>query len=633
MEYFKDLSVLLQKELAHDREQHESLLLERGVQERKSLGFSWYPIQIGGSELGRGDYLTVTIHKTNDMESAHKFRFGMPIALFSNHNAKEDRINGTIAFVNQHTMRIALRTDELPDWSRRGKLGVDLLFDENSYKEMNAALDQAATCAKDEKSGGLTRLLIGAEGLEKSNVEASFLDPMLNDSQNEAVRRILSGGPLSLLHGPPGTGKTTTLIKAIQALVNRDGKQLLIVAPSNTAVDLLTERLDSLGVQVVRIGSPVRVSEHLMELTLDFKSSSHPAHKEIKELSKQARAYADMAQKYKRNFGRAEREQRKALLQEARKIRTEIDRIQDYITEDLLDGAQVITATLVGANHSYIRDRRYETVVIDEAAQALEPACWIPILKADRLILAGDHCQLPPTVKSSQGQDNPLYRTLLEKLVKLYPETVSFLDTQYRMHQQIMDFSSVKFYDGQLKASGLVRDWTLVGDVNPVTFIDTAGAGFEESELDGAISNVEEARFVVNHLSDMLRQLSIGHVDGIRPAIGIISPYRGQVSLLKDNMKDCRVLDGLDIQVNTIDGFQGQEKDIIYISLVRSNEGQKIGFLSDVRRMNVAMTRAKKKLVIIGDSSTIGQHAFYNDFLDYIESIGAYHSVWEWDLS
>lgn len=632
MEYFKGLSTLLQDEMTHDRAQHDSLLLERGLQERKLLGFTWYPIHIGNSEIGRGDYLTVTMQKTNEMESAHKFRFGMPVALFSNHAPKEDRITGTIVFVNQHSMRVSFRTDELPDWSRRGKLGVDLMFDENSYKEMRLALEQAAKSVEDVKAGRLIRHLIGAELLEQPEFEVSFEDPMLNDSQNQAIRKMLSGSLLSLLHGPPGTGKTTTLIKAIQALVRRDGKQLLVVAPSNTAVDLLTERLDNLGVRVLRIGSPVRVSEHLVELTLDAQTSSHPVAKEIKDLAKQARVYTDMAQKYKRNFGRSEREQRKALLLEARKIRAEIDRIQDYISEDLLNKAQVITATLVGANQSYIRDRRYETVVIDEAAQALEPACWIPILKANKVILAGDHCQLPPTVKSSQRPDHPLYHTLLEKLVGLYPQAVSFLDTQYRMNHQIMEFPSSKLYEGRLKSAAEVQTWTLVGDAKPIVFIDTAGAGFEESELNGAISNRDEAVFLVKHLKGTIAQLSADYKEHKLPSIGIITPYRGQASLLKETINDHLEFANTDIQINTIDGYQGQEKDIIYISLVRSNAEQKIGFLSDIRRMNVALTRARKKLVVIGDSSTIGQHTFYNDFLAYIESIEAYQSVWEWDL-
>lgn len=632
MDYFKDLAALLQLELIHDRDQHELLLSERSTNERKVLGLSWYPIQIIDSELGRGDYLQVTFSKTNDFENGHKFRFGMPISLFSNHNPLENRIQGTITFVNQQQMRVSFRTEELPEWSRKGKLGIDLLFDENSYREMNAALQEAESRIHDPEKGKLIRKLIGLEPLTHTSDKNCFEDAMLNTSQNLAVSQILAEGDLNILHGPPGTGKTTTLVKAIAALVERTGSQLLIVAPSNTAVDVLTERLDHMGINVLRVGNPVRVSDSLLELTLDEKVGKHPAYREVKALEKQARAYTDMAHKYKRNFGRAEYEQRKALLNEARKIRKDIDRIQDYVIEDVLNTAQVIAATLVGANQSYVRDRHYQIVIVDEAAQALEPACWIPILKADRLILAGDHCQLPPTVKSADKESRSLFHTLFEKLVKLYPDTVSFLDTQYRMNHQIMDYPSAVMYDGKLKGGAPASEWTLLDDSSPLVFIDTAGAGFEELEQEGALSNREEAQFLLHHLTSLQEQLILSYGSAVLPTIGVITPYRGQATLLKDMVASGIPSQRIAVQVNTIDGFQGQEKDIIYISLVRSNANGQIGFLSDIRRMNVALTRARKKLVVIGDSSTIGQHSFYKGFLDYVESVGAYHSIWEWNL-
>lgn len=633
MDYFKNLAALLQQELAYDRQQHESLLVELGVNARKSLGVSWFPVQITNSELGRGDYLTITFNKTTDLENGHKFRFGMPVSLFSNHDPQKDRISGTIAFVNQHLMRVSFRTEELPEWSRRGKLGIDLLFDENSYREMNAALVEAESRVKDVSNGHLIRQLIGIESLNSRLKVPLFEYKSLNASQNRAVAQVLAQDVLTILHGPPGTGKTTTLVKAIYELIQRKGQQVLVVAPSNTAVDVLSERLDLAGLNVLRIGNPVKISDHLLGLTLDEKANKHQAYREVKALNKQARAYMDMAQKYKRNFGRAEYEQRKALLNEARKIRKEIDRVQDYVVEDILNKAQVITATLVGANNPHIRDRHYNTVIIDEAAQALEPACWIPILKADNLILAGDHCQLPPTVKSSQGQSNPLFHTLFEKLIQLYPETVSFLDTQYRMNEQIMAYPSSILYNSMLKADSLVSEWTLLGDSKPIIFIDTAGAGYEESEIEGAISNREEALFLTNHLSHLVSELSDKYNDETRPNIGVITPYRGQATLLKDLFSEQASLVDSQIQVNTIDGFQGQEKEIIYISLVRSNDSQNIGFLSDIRRMNVALTRAKKKLVVVGDSSTIGGYPFYKGFFTYVESIGGYYSVWEWGAS
>ena len=634
MNYFTELAALLDQEHAFDKAQHETLLLQRSMQERISLGVTWFPVAITDSELGRGDYLTLTINRTNHPDEGHRFRFGMPVSLFSNHNPQHDRLHGTVAFASRNVLRISLRVDELPAWSRDGRLGVDLLFDENSYSEMHRALDEASQMLTDPKRGTLVRQLLAESkpGENRSAATPVYQNERLNASQNLAIAHILSEPPLSILHGPPGTGKTTTLIYAVQALLKQRSQQLLLVAPSNTAVDLLTERLDAAGISVVRIGNPVKVSDHLQELTLDARVDNHATRKTIKSLEKQARAYTDMAHKYKRNFGKAEREQRKALFDEARKIRKEVDQLLDYIVQDVLTKAQVITATLVGAAHYTIRDRRYQTVIIDEAAQALEPACWIPILKADRVVLAGDHHQLPPTVKSSQQSTNGLYHTLFEKLVTQHPAHVSLLDVQYRMNTQIMGYPSRTFYADRLRAASAVADRTLPDDDRPVMFIDTAGAGFDETVVDHSTSNKEEASFLCNHLASLFANLRTPLTDPDFPSIGIITPYRAQSLLLRTLIEQDDRLHpyAKQLQVNTIDSFQGQEKDVIYISLTRSNPKQEIGFLADTRRMNVAMTRARKKLIVIGDSSTIGRHEFYHNLLDYIDSLGAYHSVWEW---
>ena len=634
MNYFDEQAALLQRERDYDREQHETLLMQRSIDERRGKGVTWFPITIGNSELGRGDYLTVTLHRTNRLEEGHQFRFGMPVSLFSNHAAADDRIDGIIAFVNRDTMRVAFRTDELPDWSRRGKLGVDLLFDENAYKEMQDALDRASALRNDKQQGHLVRQLIGEEAGMACTDTGHYEHEALNPSQVGAVSRMLGTDPLIILHGPPGTGKTTTLIHGVKALLENGSGQLLLVAPSNTAVDVLTERLDAAGISVVRIGNPVRVSDHLLDLTLDAQTEKHSAAKEMKHLQKQANAYSEMAQKYKRHFGKAEREQRKALRDEARKLRKEIDLIQDYMIADILNRVEVITATLVGANQYPIRDRRYETVIIDEAAQALEPACWIPILKANRIILAGDHCQLPPTVKSAQRADEGLYLTLFEKLLRRYPACVSLLTTQYRMHTEIMQYPSRALYDSQLQAAPAVANWTLPGDAEPIVFIDTAGAGFEESEEQGAIDNIEEAYFLRDHLRNFIQswEANAPHLDRDFPTIGVVAPYRRQATRLKELFEQDEEIHRYTdfIRISTIDSFQGQERELIYISLTRSNAEQRIGFLADVRRMNVAMTRAQKKLIVIGDSGTIAQHDFYKGFLAYVESIGRYHSIWEW---
>lgn len=637
MDYFESLRKLLNEEQTYDKQQHETLLFNSSLQERKEQGVTWSPIAITQSELGRGDYLTITVHKTNMLEEGHKFRFGMPVSLFSNHDASEDRVNGIIAYVGRDSMRISFRFDELPDWSRRGKLGVDLLFDENSYKEMHDALLQADKQRLDNVHGAFIRQLIGEASLPSPLEPIFYNNPALNDSQNAAIQQVLSGNPLTILHGPPGTGKTTTLVQAVKALLKQDNKQILLVAPSNTAVDLLTERLHQQGVAVVRIGNPVKIASQLQELTLDAKVEAHQSNREVKTLVKQARAYLDMAHKYKRSFGKAERDQRKALMDEARKIRKEVDKIQDYMTEDVLEKASVITATLVGANNYAVRNRQYETVIIDEAAQALEPACWIPILKGERVVLAGDHCQLPPTVKATTKAQEGLYITLFEKLVNSYPSAVSLLDVQYRMNKLIMHYPSLALYQGALQADSSVADWILPQDEKPIIFIDTAGAGFEETLIDNGIYNAGEAFFLRQHVGELLQQLNPLYAEGDStfPTLGIVAPYRRQSAFLKEAFADDDTLKPYEkaLQIHTIDSFQGQETDIIYISLTRSNAQQQIGFLADIRRMNVAMTRAKKKLVIIGDSSTIGQHPFYKGLLDYVTALDTYHSVWEWDIS
>ncbi|QQD12237.1 AAA domain-containing protein [Sphingobacterium sp. UDSM-2020] len=634
MNYFDELKTLLNIEQDFDREQYETLLLKSSLNERKLKGVTWFPIQIKGEEMGRGDYLTITLSKTNNQEDEHRFRFGMPVALFSNHDPLVDRAEGLISFVNRDTMKIALRVDELPDWTRRGKLGVDLLFDENSYKEMHEALRKAKELRLDLNEGRLIREIIGEEELKGYKKEINYDNGTLNQSQNEAIVHILSENPISIIHGPPGTGKTTTLVKAVQALLKKENKQILIVAPSNTAVDVLTERLDAAGVLVTRIGNPVKISEHLQELALDAQVDQHPANKEVKLLKKKARAYTEMAQKYKRSFGRSEREQRKALFDEARKIGKEIGDIQDFIVADILDKAQVVTATLVGSNQYAVRNRVYQVVIIDEAAQALEPACWIPILKANKVVLAGDHCQLPPTVKSNAQMNIGLYHTLFEKLVKRYPEHVSLLNVQYRMNEKIMQYPSTALYDDHLIAGDHVQHWALKEDSEPVVFIDTAGAGFEEEQDGTATFNVGEARFVINHLKQSLVSFEQVYDESDFPAIAVITPYRRQATVLNELLVNDEQIAPFrhHIQINTIDSFQGQEKDIIYISLTRSNDQQAIGFLSDVRRMNVAMTRAKKKLIVVGDSATVGKHEFYDNFIKYVDTMQSYHSVWEWDL-
>lgn len=632
MDYFKKLLSLLQTEQDEDRQAYLKLTETSSTAERRAAGLTWYPIAIKGTEIGRGDYLSVEIERPSHQDLSHQFRFGASAALFSNHDPKTDRINGTVSYQGGNRLKLTLNTDELPDWSRNGKLGIDLLFDDNSYDEMQKALKIAAKLVDDNIEGHLTRVLIGqsAPGFVSETIHYPLQG--LNTSQQQAVKKIIEAQELAIVHGPPGTGKTTTLVQAIKALIKQNKQQVLVVAPSNTAVDLLSEKLSTEGLNVLRIGNPARVSEKLMSLTLDSRINAHADTKEIKKLKKQASEYKNMAHKYKRNFGKAERDQRKALFDAAHQLIKEVDKTEQFIAQDLISKAQIITATLVGANHYTIRDVKFHTVVIDEAGQALEPACWIPISKAKKVILAGDHLQLPPTIKSQQAAKDGLSTTLLEKCTALYPEAVTLLEEQYRMNEAIMGFSSKEFYDNRLKAHESVANRLLFqGDI-PLSFVDTAGCGFDEKQEVTSTANPEEAAFLFKHLHKLVNELT-GHYPAENfPTIAVISPYKEQIRILNQLLVDSpELLIYADkIAINTIDSFQGQERDVVYISLTRSNTQGEIGFLNDIRRMNVAMTRARKKLVMIGDSSTLASSAFYADMISYAEQLNGYQSAWDY---
>lgn len=632
MNYFKNLLELLKTERAEDRLQYEKLTETSSITDRRANGLAWYPVAIRGSEMSRGDYLTVELERTTHQEIPHQFRTGVPAVFFTNHDPKKDRVEGTINFQNGNRLKITLKTDELPEWSRDGKLGVELLFDDNSYDEMQNALKTANE--QYEKGNSLIKILVGEKEpsfITSLSSERGVGSAVLNLSQNEAVNKILTANELAIIHGPPGTGKTTTLVQAIRALVKQNNEKVLVVAPSNTAVDLLSEKLHNEGLNVLRVGNPARVSDELMNLTLDAKMANHDLLKETKRLKKQAQEYKNMAHKYKRSFGRAESEQRKALFAEAHKIMKEVGNTEQYIIDDVVSKTQVITATLVGANHYTVSNLNYKTVVIDEAGQALEPACWIPILKAEKVILAGDHCQLPPTIKSDEAARSGLLKTLLEKCVENHPEAVTLLDEQYRMNTEIMGYSSKVFYENRLKAHASVAKNRLFSGDSPLLFIDTAGCGFDE-KLEGTSStNPEEAALLFKHFRAFVEEIKSKFTKETFPTVAVISPYKQQIGILKEQLEHSPELKDIKdkIAINTIDSFQGQERDIVYISLVRSNDKGEIGFLNDIRRMNVAMTRARKKLVVVGDSATLAQHPFYGDFIEYAQQIDGYLSAWE----
>jgi len=631
MDYFEALLALLTLEKEEDLRAYTQQAGSTSITDRRAAGTAWYPVAIRGTEITRGDYLVVELERPSHREINHQLRSGALAVLFSNNDRWEDRLEGVIGYSSTDRLKITLKTDELPEWSHHGKLGVELLFDSNSYHEMQGALKKAS---REAGTNRLIQILTGASmPREDALGETSYIPLMsLNSEQNLAVQKILAAPELAIVHGPPGTGKTTTLVEAILAIIREDQRPVLAVAPSNAAVDLLTEKLDEKGLNVIRIGNPVRVSDHLAALTLDAKLAAHPAAKDLRDLKKRAAEFRSMANRYKRNFGRAEQDQRSALFAEVRQLLKEADRQEDYILDALLGKAQVITATLLGANYSVIRSLDFHTVVIDEAAQALEPACWIPILKARKLILAGDPYQLAPTIKSLEAARKGLPKTLMEKNLILHPGSVILLEEQYRMNEAIMAYPSAVFYLGRLRANGAVKEHVLFSGDTPFLFIDTAGCSFTERSEGTSTVNEDEALFLLTRLDEFLGELGqiVHGSETIFPSIAVISPYKEQINLLLKNLPDFLTLvkHRDKIAVNTIDSFQGQERDIVYISLVRSNNKQELGFLSDIRRTNVAMTRARKKLVMIGDSSTLAANPFYAGLIRYAEKRNAWQSAW-----
>lgn len=629
---------LLSVEKDEDYKQYVAQFERCSIVERRKNGVTWYPIRIVSEELGPADYLIVEIERTQGMNELHQFGGGKNIELFSNsgENGSESwKVQGTIKQVWANKMRISFQTDELPGWTERGKLGMNLLFDENSYREMIIALQKVMEAEKG-RLAQLRDVMYGERPAKFEKIDESISMPGLNKFQNDAVKLIAAAEDVALVHGPPGTGKTTTFIQAIRHTLQTE-KQVLVCSPSNIAVDLLTERLVRQGVTVLRLGNPARVSEEVMNNTLDVRMMNHASFKELKEYRKKAEEYFSLAKKYKRNFGHQEREQRNLLFQEARQLLRDASALEDYIQWEQFENAQVIACTPVVSSGRLMRDKRFKTVFIDEAAQALEPMSWIPISRAERVIFAGDHCQLPPTVKSKKAEDGGLKYTLFERVVKTQPQATAMLRTQYRMHEKIMNFSNKMFYGGKLEAHESVKDNLLSFDAaddllnKPIEFIDTAGCGFAEEQNPESLSicNKEEADLLLKHLGKVLAQYDRRPDESLR--IGIIAPYKMQTEFLKERLeeqdyfKDSRH----HFSVRTVDGFQGQERDIICISLTRSNDNGEIGFLSDTRRMNVALTRAKKKLIVFGDSATLANHSFYKSFLEYIDEIEAYRSAWE----
>jgi ATP-dependent RNA/DNA helicase IGHMBP2 len=631
-EELKKVLSLLKVEKEEELSQYKAKLSNSSFTELRKQGICWYPVTIEKTGFGSGERPIVRISRPKEHQESHQFQSGKPINLFSNAAAadEEDNVKGVINQVNEQEMLITLNSGELPDWIYNGYLGVQLLFDEVSYREMEQAMTFLIE-TEEERINELKSILLGNAKAKFTTENIPVNVPSLNEKQNEALNLVKQACDIAIIHGPPGTGKTTILVEAILEVLKEED-QVLVCAPSNTAVDLLTEKLSDKQIEVLRIGNPARVTEEQLSKTLDVRITHHPYYKELRTLKRKANEFRKLARKYKRNFGPAEREQRWLLFEEAGKLKVEAEQLEFFISNDIISKAGVIAATLVGANNYVLKGKKFGTVFIDEAAQALEPASWIPIIKSERVIFAGDHCQLPPTIKSTDTARAGLNITLFEKAINRNKADVMLME-QYRMNNQIMGFPSRIFYNNQLTANIRVAKAKIFSEDLPVEFIDTAGSGFFEQVDEETFStyNREEVNLLIRHFTDYINQLEAMNMLNNVMNIGIISPYKAQVSLFQEALRTGMISDMVPgkLSINTVDSFQGQERDIIYISLVRSNEKGEIGFLSDIRRMNVAMTRARKKLVIVGDSSTICSHSFYNKLLDYVNEIGAYRSAFE----
>ena len=625
---------LIKLERQADLDYYRQKVLLRSLQQRTKEGTTWYPVRLKRDYIGTGERLIVELERTSHIDQPHAFQSGKSVSFFSNAAGKpeKDHVNGVINYVRDNTMVITLNADELPDWIDDSLLGVDVMFDEMTYREMEFALREVMK-AEDNRVADLREILLGKGKAQLEEAHTGHItNSKLNESQIAALEKIILAKDVGFIHGPPGTGKTTTLVQAIADVLHEE-KQVLVCAPSNAAVDLLADKLSEQGLSVLRLGHPARVTEQSLSKTLDARIADHPSYRELRELRKKMEQLKSMALKFKRNYGYQEKQQRKLLMQESKALRADADLLEFYIVNDLLQKMQVICCTLVGSSHPVLRGKKFQTAFIDEAAQALEPACWIPILRAQRVIFAGDHQQLPPTIKSNEAARLGLSVTLFEKGIERHPGVAAMLKVQYRMHQDIMKFSSVYFYKDELVAHDSVKSTLLNSSELPIEFIDTAGCGYHESQDPETLSrfNEEEARLLISQIETLLERIGLDVWLDQNLSLGIITPYRSQVDYLNKLAEASSILEPLHrlISINTVDAFQGQERDVIAISFVRSNDKSEVGFLGDIRRTNVAMTRAKKKLIMIGDSATLGSHPFYNALVDYVQQEGFYKSAFE----
>lgn len=609
--------LLLQMEYEEEKKAFQQKVDAIGMQKRISRGDAWWPIRFVRSYYNSLNQFCVEITRQSsgdeENDRDHNFEFGRPVSFFLSTDNEQltVKLKGTVSYVDGNRMVVALPDDaSIGDLQQEG-IGIQLSFDETSYRMMFDALDR--TMRAKGRLGYLRDLFYTPSMRAETFSFPDLHFPYLNARQEHAVGEVLRAKDVAIVHGPPGTGKTTTLVEAIYETLRRES-QVLVCAQSNMAVDWISEKLVDRGLNVLRLGNPVRVDDKMLSFTYERRFESHPDYPQLWSIRK------------------AIRELRKNRRRGDDKFHQKLDRLRDRATaleiainQELFGQARVIACTLVGSGNRLLDGMKFGTLFIDEAAQALEAACWIPLRRAGRVIFAGDHCQLPPTVKSYEAMKGGLGITLMERIADNKPEVVTLLNTQYRMHEDIMRFSSDWFYRNQVEAHPSVQHRSILDLDLPMTWINCSDDEWKEESGKNGDSrfNAAEASLTLLALRAYFELIGKERILSERLDVGIISPYRAQIQLLRhlikkeEFFKPFRSL----ITVNTIDGFQGQERDIIVISLVRSNDEGQIGFLRDLRRMNVAITRARMKVIILGDRSTLCRHPFYRKLWEYIKAL------------
>lgn len=611
--------LLLEIEYNHEKEEFRKQTQTMGIERKTRRGDAWFPVGIGRNYYNSLNQMVVEVTRQPGSDIEHNFEPGRPVCFFTMKRDANGRdsihymsFTATVSYAEQDRMVVALPdSGRIVDLQRQEALGIQLFFDETSYRLMFDALDRVIR-AKTGRLAALRDIFYTKAPASQFTFDAPVL-PWLNASQQHAVGEVMRAKDVAIVHGPPGTGKTTTLVEAIYETLRRES-QVLVCAQSNMAVDWISEKLVDRGVAVLRIGNPTRVNDKMLSFTYERRFEAHPDYPQLWSIRK---AIRELRQQRR---GRTE-----SWHQKMDRLKSRATELELRIRSSLFGEARVIACTLTGAANRVLEGEHYSTLFIDEAAQALEAACWIAIRKAGRVILAGDHCQLPPTVKSIMALKGGLGRTLMERIAEQKPEVVTLLEVQYRMNEQIMRFSSDYFYNSRVQSAPEVKARGILDYDRPMMWVDTTDVdGREEfvGENFGRI-NRAEAELTLATLADYFDKIGRQRVLDESIDVGIISPYRAQVQLLRKMIRQSERLRPYRrlITVNTVDGFQGQERDIILISLVRDNDGGDIGFLRDLRRMNVAITRARMKLIILGSAATMTRHPFYNKLYEYVTEL------------